>query len=243
MAITTPNELIRLALRMSGVNGVGQAPSDADSNDAFELLNLILSEWQLNRWLVYNLVEASVASTAAASYTVGPAGNLVFAGQRPDKIDACYAKLVSTGADTYLYPFMSREGYDRVALKSRSGIPESFFYDPGLGTLGTIFIYPVPPTGYSIRAQAKASLGQFNSLAETITLPRPYVSALLWNLAVELRPLYQMDPDPKIEKRAEMALQAITGSIAQVPQITAPTKTNRSGVYSGAGMTMQGGGR
>lgn len=234
MALSTPLDIIKLALKVSGVNGVGQGPSDEDVNDAFDILNSILSEWQISRWSVYDLVDVSLTSTAALSYTVGPTGDFVFPGQRPDKIDAAFARLIATGADSYLYPFMSREGYDRVPVKSAPGIPESFFYDAANGPVGTIFIYPVPPATYSLHVQAKASLGQFAALTDTVTLPRPYVTAMLWELAVAMRPLFQMEPDAVITAKAVNAMRVLGGSIAQVPQVVQAAPSNRAGVYSSA---------
>ena len=229
----TPGGLIRLALKLSGVNGIGQAPADEDVNDALQLLNLMLSEWQLNRWLVPDLVEAYHASTGALSYTVGPGMDFWFTGQRPDKLDMVFVRGITTVIDTPLYPFMSREGWSRLSDKSSQGVPESFFYDPAMGAFGTLYIHPVPSTAYALYAQAKAYLGQFTDLTTQIPLPPAHTTAMVWNLAVQMRPLFQMDPDQAIENRAAATLRAIAGSVAQVPQVPQPRASNRSGVYSG----------
>lgn len=233
----TPRGLIRLALRAAGVNGQGQSPSDEDTNDTFDVLNFMLAEWQINRWLVYNLSDAALIGTGAASYSVGPASDFVFPTQRPDKIDAVYVNSHVLSEDVYLYPFMSREGYDRVKTKAATGTPESFFYDPGMGTVGTLYIYPLVSTGWTIHVQAKGQLSQFSSLDGEIALPPPHISAIFWNLAVAIRPLYQLDPDPQIVTRASEALKVLMGSIAQVPQATQPVPSNRSGIYSGVGIS------
>lgn len=232
MALSTPLDIITLALRTSGAIGVGQTPLAEDTNDAFDVLNTILTEWQLNRWLVYDLVEAIHTATGAVSYTVGPTGDFVFTGQRPDKIDAVFARLISSSADTYLYPYMSRESYDRVISKSTAGIPYAFFYDPGLTSNGTIYLYPAPSASYSIHVQGKASLGQFATLEETITLPKIYITALLWNLSAELRPIFQLPADQQITTKAVATLQSAINSIAQIPQAVSPTQSNRAGIFS-----------
>lgn len=227
--ISTPLDLINLSLKTAGVIGVGQTADAEDTNDAFNILNLILTEWQLNRWFVYDLLDVSHASTGAISYTVGPGGTFNFSNQRPDKIDAVYA-VDGSGNSWYVYPFMSREGYDRVINKTATGVPESFFYDPG--ATGTVYFSPVPDNTYTLHVQAKASLGQFTSLTQSINLPQIYTTALFWNLAAQLRPLYQLPLDPKVEQRAVATLQALTNSIGQVPQAVQATPSNRAGIYS-----------
>lgn len=229
----TPIDIINLALKTSGIVGVGQTPSDEDANDCFTILNNLISEWQVNRWLVSDLIELTLTSTAAASYTVGPTGDFETASYRPDKIDAAFARLTSSGADTPLLPFMSREGYDRISAKASTGAPEAYFYDPAMSNgNGSIYVYPVPPTTYELHLNVKASLTQFATLTDTITLPAQYLNALQWNLAADIRPLYQLPSDPDVSFRAQRSLMAIVNSIAQVPQAVQPTPSNRAGIYS-----------
>jgi hypothetical protein len=130
---------------------------------------------------------------------------------------------------------MSREGYDKVINKSATGIPEAFFYDPALTTTGTIFFNPVPDDTYVLHVQAKSSLGQFVNPTDAITLPQIYTTALLWNLAEQLRPLYSLPPDIMVSKNAAATLQALTNSIAQVPQAVQPVPSARAGIFSNMG--------
>lgn len=234
MALSTVGDLVTFALRVAGVNGIGQTPMAEDANDTLVVLNTILAEWQVNRWLVFDLVEAVATSTAAASYSVGVGGifNLNFAGQRPDKIDAAFARVISTGIDVPLFPFMSREGYSRMPAKSAAGLPESYFYDPQAGLLGQVYFYPVPSVLYELHVQAKASLGQFAHLTDTLGLPLQYVTALIWNLAANMRPLYGLAEDPSVTARAQGSLQSIVQSVAQIPQAVQPQASRRGGIFS-----------
>lgn len=232
MALNTAGDLISLAFKASMILGVGQTPSAEDSNDALNVLNLLLSEWQLNRWVVYDLVETVLSSTAETSYSVGPSADFNTSSPRPDKIDAAFARLISTGEDYPLFPFMSREGYDKVANKSLAGIPYSYFYDPGLSTTGTIYFYPVPADTYELHINSKASLGQLDALTSSLTLPAPYTNALLWNLAANLRPMYGLPADQTVALRAQATLSSLINSIAQVPQAVQPLATQRAGIFS-----------
>ena len=81
----TPVDLIRLALRDSGVNGVGQTPNAEDNNDAFTHLNMMLAQWNRKRWLIYHTIDVSLVSTGALSYSVGAGGD--FNTPRPDRVE------------------------------------------------------------------------------------------------------------------------------------------------------------
>ncbi len=71
MSINTTGDLIRLALRSTGVTGVGQSPTADDATDCLAFLTMLVAQWQRKRWLVWDLADTAVVSTGAASYTVG----------------------------------------------------------------------------------------------------------------------------------------------------------------------------
>jgi hypothetical protein len=230
--MTTPLDIIKFAQLASGVIGTGQTPSAEDSNTALFLLNNILSEFQINRWAVESLTSTSYTSSGAASYTVGPSALFNIAGVRPDKIDAAFTRF--SGLDTYCYPLMSRESYDRICVnKAQTGIPTYFWYDPTISTLGVIYFWPIPvTTTYTLLINSKTYLGQFATLQDTITLPKPYISCLMYELAAQLRPFYGFGEDPQITQKAELTKIALLNSIQVMPTATQPTPSNRGGSSS-----------
>ena len=230
--VYTAGDIVSFALRASGVLGVGQTALAQDTADGLFLLNTLLSEWQINRWLVYDLVTASITSTGAVSYTVGPTGTFVTNAPRPDRVDAAYATLISSGADTILYPFQSREGYDRTLAKTTTGTPERYWYDPAFGDNGIIYFVPVPSSLWQLQINIKSSLPLAPTTDTPLQLPQPYIVALIWNLARDLRPVYQEPEDPQVTARAAQSLAALVISIAQVPGAVLPRPAGRAGVYS-----------
>lgn len=228
--MTTPNDVIKFALWNGGIVSISETIYADDTYNALDALNSILSEWQVNRWLSYDLQAYSLQSTGATSYTVGPGATIdTTPADRPDRVDAVVATL--SGTDVPLWPFMSREGYDRVAVKGSSGLPESYFYESSLPN-GNLFLYPVPSASYTLTLYAKAYLQKFTNLTTTIVLSDPHIAALRWNLAAELRSLYRLPPDPNVSMRAERTLQTLVNSIAQLPIAVTPMATNRQGNYS-----------
>ena len=242
MALNTAQDLIDFALRVSSVTGQGQSPSASDEADGLLLLNMLLSEWQLNRWLTWTLTGVALVSTGVENYTVGQGGdfNISYQTQRPERIDNVMAR--TAGADVTLYPFISREGFNRVASKGLGGDPESYYYDAAF-PLGVLHLYPVPDPTWTLTLMVKSNLGQF-ALGDALNaLPRQYTTALLWNLAERMRPLYGMQPRPDITQMAAQSLIAIGGSQAQMIQAQQPVPSNRAGVFSHVVAPQQGAGR
>lgn len=89
--MTTPLDIINLALKDAGVLGVGQTALAEDVNDALQRLNWMISQWAKQRWLVYHLIDLPLISTGAQSYSIGPGGDFETS-TRPDKIESAFMR-------------------------------------------------------------------------------------------------------------------------------------------------------
>lgn len=230
-SIRTPRDLIELALKDSGVYGVAQTPLAEDSNDAFNRCNMMLAQWSVKRWLVYQLIDTAVTATGATSYTVGIGYD--FNITRPDRIEAAYFRQISpitNQPDTPLSILQSREDYSRISLKGLQSFPQYVFYDPGFPT-GTIYFWPVPSNVYEMHILTKAVLSQFSSMSQVINLPSEYLAAIFYNLCVRLRPAYEKGPDPTLTAMARDALAVIRASNTQIPRLKMPSGLNNRGAY------------
>lgn len=239
MAVTSAADIVRLALKDSGVLGIGQSASAEDTNDTFDTLNMMISGWSIKRWLVYHLLDMWVVSTGAISYTVGPGGDIdTGSAQRPDRLEDgnFYRQLITGSSPNQIdYPLrllQSREDYSRIALKQLSTVPDYIFYDPVM-PLGVIYPWPVPSAvKYEVHILIKDQLQQFANLADPINLPNQYYAALRYNLGATLRPLYQMPPDPTLTVLAKESLNIIKNSNAQIPRLRLPIRFGGSGLYN-----------
>lgn len=222
--ITTAGDLIKLALKEAGVIGVGQAPMAEDSTDSMDLLNGMIAQWNRRRWLVYHLVDVTCQGNGALFYTVGPGGD--FNVVRPDRIEAAFFRQTtnqppSNNVDYPLVPVWSREEYNDIALKSLASFPQLFFYDSGY-PFGSLYVWPLPSNQYEIHISIKDTLQSFTSLSQQINLPPEYNEALHYNLALRMRPLYQLPPDPQLVTLAKLALNTIKNANAQIPPLNMP---------------------
>lgn len=230
----TVGDLIKLALKDSGVVGIGQSPSAEDSNDAFTRLNYMVAQWNRKRWFIYNLITMSLTSTGAKSYSLGPTGDFnVFT--RPDKIDSAYFTQLNTGNLPVDYPLRiidAQEDYNNITLKTLTTFPEYLFYNTGW-PLGSIYTWPIIQSGlYELNISFKDQIQQFTGLSQVINLPPEYAGALHYNLCTRLRPAYQMPPDPSIVGLAKDSLNVLRNANAQIPLLNMPKELMRSGIYN-----------
>lgn len=232
--MTTAADIIALALKDSGVLGVGQTAQAEDTADALTRLNMMISQWSRRRWLVYHLVDTSCVATGATSYTVGAGGSFNVA--RPDRIEAAYIRQIvptsSTPVDWFLEEIKSREDYARIALKTMAASPsDHFFYDSDFPT-GNFYPWPVPNSAYELHILTKAVLQQFANTAVTVLLPPEYEEALYLNLAVRLRMGYRLPADTVMIGLAKASLNTIRRSNAQIGRLSMPKSVSRGPSYN-----------
>lgn len=232
--MTTASDILLQALKKSGVLGVGQQAQAEDASDALADLNDMLAQWQRQRWLVYHLVDLSVVSTGAQSYTVCAGGNINVA--RPDRLEAAYFRQLTPANPSQVdYPVRileSREDYSLIRLKTLQSFQRYIFYDAAYPN-GVIYPWPVPQANiYEIHILLKEQLQSFANTATAVNMPPEYVAAMKWNLAVRLRESYQLPPRPSLDKLAINALDVIRNANTQIPMLQVPTELTRGGIYN-----------
>ena len=225
MTIATAHDMIKLASKMAGVLAVGQTPVDEDANDILDVLNLLLSSWSQDRWMVYRLKDIACRSTASQSYSIGPNGD--FNTSRPDILQSAYARLLngnsqSTGSvDFPLFQINTYEEYGNISLKYLESFPVTYFYDPTL-TLGTLHFYPIPNENFELHIIIKDVLPQFERLNDVINLPPEYYSALLYNLALRIQMLFGVPLTSGLALEAKRSMNIITVANTRVPMLKMP---------------------
>lgn len=235
--MTIVTKLLQLALKDSGVLGVGQSALAEDLNDTFTRCNQMLAQWQRKRWLIWHLIDLSILSTGAQSYSVGPGGDIDMP-VRPDRLESAFFRQIINAQppnqiDYSLEILESREDYNRIALKQLSSFSMYIFYDSDF-PLGHIFPWPIPQANiYEVHVNVKALLNSFTSLGQTIVLPPEYDAAILFCLMQRLRVAYRLPQDPGIDGLAKDALNTLRKANAQIPRLQMPSGVVRpSGYYN-----------
>jgi hypothetical protein len=232
--VATAGDLINDALQASGVIGVGQIPLAENTQLALRQLNRMIGQWNRRRWLVYHLVDTSLAMDGSQSYTVGTGGQFNIA--RPDRFEYAYFRQTSLPASERVdYPLSileSREDYARISLKRLNSFGYYIFYDSGY-PLGSVYPWPILSNQYELHILTKAVLSTFATLATSVTLPPEYEDTIVWNLAFDLRPMFQLPPDETVTAKAKASLSTIRGANAQIPRLSMPgAVVSRGAIYN-----------
>lgn len=230
---TTPRDLINLSLKTANVLGVGQTASAEDTNDCFQLLNMLMAQLQRRRYYVYQLIESAKQATGQQSYTVGPGGD--FNIPRPSKLEFAFFRQNSGAPLPVDYPLeilRAREDYSRISLKTLNAFPQFAFYDAG-NPLANLYVWPIPNNQYEIHIVVMQQLQQFTNLSDEIVLPPEYKAMLLWNLALEMYPFYGLPVNEVVKGKAEASLRIIEEANTQIPQLQMPAALRgQSGTYN-----------
>lgn len=220
----TPANICRDALLQGGILTLPQTIYAEDLFKSFNQLNSMLAQWNNDRFAVFNMIDLSVMSDGSQSYTVGPGGDIDTS--RPDKIMAAYVRLqpiVSNNpVDVPLQVVEAHEDYAEVPLKNLQGFPVGVFWDSAF-PIGNLYVWPVPNAGqYEIHIVVKNQLTGFAFLTDTISMPPDYTDAMVWNLALRLRSVYGLSPDPTVQAMALKSMSAVTGANSQVAILKMP---------------------
>ena len=231
---TTPTTMIIRALQMIGEKPIGGTLSSGEQTSYLSVLNAMMDSWGLERLMVYQLLQESKALTAGVgSYTIGSGGT--FNTTRPNKIvDPCFIR----DADSFDSPLMiiDAEQYGSLPVKSTGNTyPEYLFYDSAfVGSLGTIYLYPLPDAGLTLYINSWKQLQSFATISDTVTLPPGYQRAIESNLAIELAPGFtSVSPEVmKIARDSKAAVKRVN-SVVGVLKMPFTGNNPRSTVLTG----------
>jgi len=132
LPIDNCQQLLTNALMDAGIIGIDEPIEQPMLNRAFTQANWLLAQWARKRWLCYRLVDYSIVSTGAQTYSVGLQQDINIS-PRPDRVEYAFLRFLNgAGAqvDIPLRVIPSREDYARVALKNLTSLSQAVFYDP-----------------------------------------------------------------------------------------------------------------
>lgn len=238
-AATTVADICVASMRECGALGVGQTALADDLADAQARLQWMLQQWERKRWLVYSLVTFVHTSTGALSYTVGPGGDIDtgVGSVRPARLESAFLRqLVSSQPIDYpLEILQAREDYNRVTLKQLTSFTGACYYQPDW-PLGTLFPVPIPQAnlyalGLSFMTQLPSSFARSNV---AFNLPYESYAAMLYNLALRLRPKYGLGtwPGDPLPGLAADSLNVLRGANTQIGRLVMPGMLLRPGIYN-----------
>lgn len=239
--MATAQDVVRQALKKSGVIGEGETPSSETLNDGLSDLNDMIAQWVTERWMIFHLLDVGFAADGRITpYTVGPSGDYNVL-RRPDQLQAAYLRQFTDGSeypvDTPLKIWTAREQYSMATLKSTFvSYPAGVFLDPKW-PLADLYVYPWPSAGqsYSVHLIMKDSFPTLLAATDLSTYPTHYIPAMKFCLARRMRQGYGkgMKPDPELNALARQAISTVKNSNLAIPDLQMPPGLPSSGgVYN-----------
>ena len=148
-------------------------------------------------WTTVSSKTSTTVTVATGITTAAASGNAVFNYTtkmvRPIRVPRARRLQLSSLIETPMRPF-SRQEYWDLPNKTTNGTPTCFFYDPQLSS-GEFYVWPTPDdSANAVRLTWYRPLQDFTAVTETADIPQEWLSCLVWNLAAELAPGFDMPP-------------------------------------------------
>jgi hypothetical protein len=140
---------------------------------------------------------------------------------RPVRLTSAYVHYAGISFPVAIVPSQVwAQPKDRTAT---SKFAKELYYDAGY-PVATVFLWPAPGIGSTLKLYVLAPLAQFASLSDTINLPPGYEQALRYGLAGVLAPEYGSALPPEYQQQAAQATANIAtmnaAAIGQAPPAT-----------------------
>ncbi len=179
-------ELIEGAYRLSNITPAGEALEPFQTAEGLRVLNQMLAAWSIDRQGVYAITKESFPIVGnTAEYTIGSGAD--FDTVRPNRITFGY---VNQSGQDYMLRIVDREWQaSRQNKTALTGRPWELLYEKDYPS-GTITLYPVPDTSYTIHIQSVKPLAVYSSANDDLALPPEYEQAVEYNLAIAIANRY-----------------------------------------------------
>ena len=202
--MTTALELISDAHAEIGALGVGQSLNANDAALGLRLLNRLMQRWANTRLAIPVASEISVPLTGAASYSIGPSGDVVAA--RPVRLVSAIAT-DGSGTD-YVVSVYPRDMWDEIAVKDVTGGPPAAIWYEAVNTDGVVHVLP-QSSGYTLKVRGQPVLQVFADLSEALLLPDGYEAAIVYSLARDLCGAFERPVSADLARKQAGAVAAI----------------------------------
>lgn len=230
--MATGTTLINGALQALQAISEGGSHNTSQGTFGLSVLNRMLDRMSVERLTVFQVKEEDLSwPGATASRTIGASGN--FNTTWPSRVEAA----VYVGSDTYAWPIavgIDRRQYELVVDKALAGEPpELLFFDRAF-PLGTLYIWPIPASAWTLRLSSWARLASIAAVGDTVNLPPGYEDMLVWNLAKALWPTYPTEQTRdfimSMARESLTSVKSLNG--VPVPLMRLPPEIGGAGRYN-----------
>jgi hypothetical protein len=178
----TAGDIIGYALKKLGVYSSDESVDALDVDYCLTELNVMLKAWQMTGPNLWRDTEGSLPLTSnTAAFSLPLAYRIID------------ARLRQNGRDLPMELLTRSEYYD-MPLKSSTGIPTQYYFDPQRAT-GTLYIWPVMASVSSetIEYTYQRRFESVTTLKQEIDVPQEYLSLVGYALAEQIAPAFSVD--------------------------------------------------
>lgn len=216
--MATAADLIRRSLKLLGVLAAGESLSAEDQADGLVELNHLLGTWANQRLLVFGTRRTPYTLTPSLSpHTIGSGGTFNVA--RPLRIDGAGIIPPGQSAESQLQLLTDAE-YRGIADKTAAAATPTGLWVEWTNPAAKLWLYPVPTVAASLVLYTWSRITEF-AATDTVSLPDGYENALGHALALQIAPMYGIEPGGALVANAGEAISAIKRTNTQVPVLKA----------------------
>lgn len=189
-------------MRLLGAIAAGETLETNELNDAFLVLNQMISSWNTEGLSLVGRNRQMVPLTLGQnSYSLAI---------RPIKIEAASAAI--SGIDSPI-EIVDSVGWESVPEKAMTSVYIRKLFCDYLYPNSSISIWPTPRIAGTLEMVVYATITQFSAVTDTVDLPPGYEMAVRYNLAMALLPEY---PRSQIDQSLPAQAQMYKASLAQL---------------------------
>lgn len=208
--MATARDIIEASLREIGVLAASETATAEDASTALASLNRYLDQLATERLSIYTVTRTTWTIVSGdGAYSVGSGGDVAIA--RPVFVEN--VKFIDTStnpATEYPLTKLTEEVYQRITLKAQTSVfPQAWYYNPTYPT-AALTLWPAP-TSSTLQGAIYhwMAVVQLAALTTTVSMPPGYERMLVKNLAFELCPTYERQPNPVLVKTAAESLASV----------------------------------
>jgi hypothetical protein len=174
-------------MRLIGALASGETPTNAEAQDALNVLNDMLNSWAADRLMVFTItIDEFSLIVNQQSYTYGIGGN--FNSPRPARIDrVSIISLMNVLQPLELpIPYYTDWDWQQIPVKNIPTTLPQAVYDDQAFPFRNLSFWPIPTVPVNTRIYHWTQLTSYANLTTDNTYPPGYVEALRYNLALRL---------------------------------------------------------
>lgn len=205
--MATAADLIRRSLKLLGVLAAGESLRAEDQADGLTELNALLGTWANDGLNTFGKrVSSHVLTPSTSPHSIGSGGTINTT--RPVRIDGAGITQVGQSAETPLR-ILTESEFQAIPDKTQTAAVPSALWFNGLYPLAHLWLWPVPTTAATLVLYSWTRITEFAAASDAVSLPDGYENALAHALALQLAPMFGVEPSGLLVQNAAESLTAI----------------------------------